>query len=112
MLSVKVNPDSVSAERCEVVVDGQVILQFQDVPAGIKYGINYIDEQTVILSLYAPEKENVFAVGEFNNWQISEASQMKVSSDLETYWIEISDLISGQEYAFQYLVASKKSHTF
>ncbi len=76
----------------------------QELPDGIIEGINYLDEQTVVLCLYAPDKENAFAIGEFNNWEISEHGQMKVNTNQTKFWIEISNLIPSQEYAFQYLV--------
>ncbi|HYG40401.1 MAG TPA: alpha-amylase family glycosyl hydrolase, partial [Cytophagales bacterium] len=71
-------------------------------PAGVKDGINYIDDQTVILSLLAPGKDFVFVLGEFNNWQTNSSYQMK--KDGERFWLEISGLTKGVEYAFQYFV--------
>ena len=71
-------------------------------PAGIQKGINYIDGETVVLMLYAPFKENVFVVGDFNNWEFSNDYLMNVTPDLSTYWIEISGLTPGEEYRFHY----------
>ncbi len=72
-------------------------------PAGIIEGINYdADPTKVTLSLLAPFKTSVYVVGDFNNWSIDPAYQMK--QDGERFWIEITGLTSGQEYAFQYLV--------
>jgi len=76
----------------------------QDPPAGTKPGINYINDSTVILALYAPEKDVVFAIGDFNDWEPVSGSQMNKSQDSLTYWLEIGGLNPGQEYVYQYLV--------
>lgn len=72
-------------------------------PAGIKDGINYSGDVTkATLSLWAPGKTSVYVIGDFTNWDISAAYLMK--KDGEHFWLEISGLTSGTEYAFQYLV--------
>ncbi len=72
-------------------------------PTGIIDGINYDTDPTkVTLSLLAPFKSSVYVLGDFNNWAISPAHQMK--QDGEHFWIEITGLTAGQEYAYQYLV--------
>lgn len=75
-----------------------------ELPDGVRDGINYINETTVTLVLYAPEKEFVFAVGDFNSWQMSDASLMHQTPDAQRYWVTITGLTPQQEYAFQYLV--------
>lgn len=76
----------------------------EDVPEGIIDGINYINDNTVILSLYAPEKEYVFAIGDFSDWQVGDEYYMKRSTDGKRYWIQLNDLQAGQEYIFQYFI--------
>lgn len=76
-------------------------------PVGTKDGINYINDQTVILSLLAPGKDFVFVVGDFNNWMVSNSYQMKKTPDGERFWLELTGLQKGVEYAFQYLVDGK-----
>lgn len=46
-------------------------------PSGTQNGINYLDQNTVTLVLHAPGKENVFVLGEFNNWIQKNTFQMK-----------------------------------
>jgi len=75
-----------------------------ELPAGIIDGINYIDENTVILSLYAPEKEAAFVIGDFYNWELNEDSYMKRTPDDLRFWLQIDNLIAGQEYIFQYFI--------
>ncbi|MEO0899448.1 MAG: alpha-amylase family glycosyl hydrolase [Bacteroidota bacterium] len=76
----------------------------QDPPAGTEPGINYINDSTVILALYAPEIDLVYAIGDFNDWIPTASNQMKESTDGLTYWTEITGLTAGKEYVYQYLV--------
>lgn len=72
-------------------------------PAGIIDGINYHSNKTkVTLSLLAPLKSSVYVVGDFTGWKIDPDFQM--TKDGEHFWIELTGLIKGKEYAFQYLV--------
>ena len=76
-------------------------------PAGIHDGINYLDESTVILSLFAPYKKYVYVIGDFNDWEVSTDYFMardEVNADSTHWWITINGLAPGTEYAFQYLV--------
>jgi hypothetical protein len=75
-----------------------------DLPAGVKDGINYIDSATVTLVLYAPYKDDVFVLGDFNNWELSNNYLMYRTPDEERYWTTLTNLTKRQEYAFQYLV--------
>ncbi len=76
----------------------------EELPEGMRDGINYIDENTVILTLLAPGKDFVYVVGDFNSWVIDNTYQMKMTPDGERFWLELGDLIPQQEYIYQYLV--------
>ncbi|MDP4238744.1 MAG: alpha-amylase family glycosyl hydrolase [Bacteroidota bacterium] len=71
-------------------------------PAGVKDGINYIDNSTATLVMYAPGKTNAFLIGEFNNWIQKNAYQMYKDGDY--WWYTLTGLIPGKVYGFQYLV--------
>lgn len=73
-------------------------------PVGTAYGINYVDAQTVRLQLYAPNKQVVHLIGDFNDWTPSDAYQMKRNVLNNIWWFELSGLTPGQPYRFQYLV--------
>lgn len=78
-------------------------------PEGITDGINYheADEGRVTLSLFAPHKEFVYVIGDFNDWEVDTGYFMKrdsVDSDHIHYWLEIDGLEPGKEYGFQYLI--------
>ncbi|MGM0581783.1 MAG: alpha-amylase family glycosyl hydrolase [Bacteroidota bacterium] len=75
----------------------------EPLPAGLQDGINYGEDGTSVhLVLTAPNKENVFVIGTFNDWSLSDEYLMK--NDGDQFWIEITGLTPGQEYQFQYLV--------
>lgn len=74
----------------------------QALPANAKAGINYIDDNTATFVLYAPEKENVYLIGDFNDWKIKNDYMLNKASSY--WWITLSGLEKGKEYAFQYLV--------
>ncbi|MCA4894889.1 MAG: T9SS type A sorting domain-containing protein [Cytophagales bacterium] len=72
-------------------------------PSGLKDGINYSADPTkATLCLWAPGKSSVYVIGDFTNWDINANYLMK--KDGERFWLEITGLTSGVEYAFQYLV--------
>ena len=73
-------------------------------PIGTKNGINYINDSTVVLRLYAPEKEHVYVIGDFNQWVPSANYYMNLSLDSTTWWLTIGGLTPGQRYGYQYLI--------
>ena len=79
-------------------------ITFQDPPSGTKNGINYINDSTVVLRLFAPEKDNVYVIGDFNQWVPSANYYMNLSLDSTTWWITIGGLTPGQRYGYQYLI--------
>ncbi len=74
-------------------------------PAGLQAGINYIDDQSATLIVYAPKKNYLFVTGDFNNWMPENKYQMKKDGDF--FWIKIENLTPKKEYAFQYLIDGK-----
>jgi glycosidase len=74
----------------------------ESLPSGIQAGINYIDDQSATLAVYAPKKNNIFIVGDFNNWLPDNSYQMKKDGDY--FWLKMSGLQPKKEYVFQYLI--------
>lgn len=72
-------------------------------PAGRKDGITYENGNTkAVLILYAPLKNKVSIVGDFNNWTETCSSLMKKDGDY--FWTEVTGLTPGQQYRYQYKV--------
>lgn len=83
-------------------VPGNVVSE--NPPPGTQWGINYLDNGEVRLALYAPEKQVVYVIGDFNNWTPASTHQMKRSVDGTLWWLDLAGLPPGQPVRFQYLV--------
>lgn len=73
-------------------------------PSGTVDGINYLDDSTVILQLFAPLKQYVYVIGDFSNWEFEPNLLMHKTPDQSRYWIRINGLKKGIEYGFQYVI--------
>ena len=71
-------------------------------PQNTRAGINYANDSTATFVLYAPGKRNVYLIGDFNNWVVD--NNYMLNKDGDNWWITLSNLEKGKEYAFQYLV--------
>lgn len=92
-----------AADSFSFVVNSAV--QRADLPAGAKDGVTYLNNGTsVIFNLLAPLKNNVYVLGDFNNWQPEAAGFMKNTPDGKRWWVQIDNLTAGTEYAYQFLV--------
>nr|MBP9582283.1 T9SS type A sorting domain-containing protein [Ignavibacterium sp.] len=95
------------------IVDSTSFMMFSNpantnapLPNGLRPGINYTSATTATLALFAPYKDYVYLVGDFNDWKVQTDYMLKrdfVNSDSVMWWINVS-LSPGTEYAFQYLV--------
>ena len=96
------NGTTVQTDSVSIIIqpDAQVLPS----PAGVIDGINYIDDNTVVLQLHAPNKDFVYLLGDFNNWQFQTDFLMNVTPEGDRYWIQLDDLVPGQEYRFQYSI--------
>ncbi|WP_269686484.1 alpha-amylase family glycosyl hydrolase [Flavobacterium lacustre] len=88
--SVIVNPGTISAT----------------LPVGLVDGINYnaVDATKATLVLDAPLKDFVYVAGSFNNWQPTSAYAMKKDATTGKFWLELTGLVSGTNYTYQYWV--------
>ncbi len=76
------------------------------VPNGMLDGINLdpLDPTKATLVLYAPFKEFVHVIGDFNNWEIDDTYLMKKDSSQDRFWIELTGLTPQKDHLYQYLV--------
>lgn len=101
----------------EATYDGETLIQtFQavitptvtdePVPPGMLDGINPdpADDTRATLVLYAPGKEFVHVIGDFNNWQIDDTYLMRRDPATERFWIELTGLTPQYNHMYQYLV--------
>ena len=73
-------------------------------PLGVKDGINYTGDNEVTFQLFAPGKDFVYVLGDFNNWQYDLAYLMKKEPASDRFWLTIDDLDPNQEYCYQYSI--------
>jgi len=82
----------------------------QALPSGLVNGINYnpTDNTKATLVLDAPFKDFVYVAGSFNNWQPNTNYAMKKDVAPSTkFWLELTDLIPGENYTYQYWVGDQ-----
>ena len=79
-------------------------LNLVDPPNGLVDGINYINDSTVTLKFYAPEKTTVNLIGDHNNWTVNSSSFMSLSTDSSYWWKTITGLNPAEKYTYQYLI--------
>ncbi len=91
----------------EIATDQLVIIvgnpNIADPPAEAINGITRTNEG-LYLQLFAPGKQDVFVVGNFNDWSPSPHSRMNRSTNGSTFWINLTNLVEGEDVIFQYLV--------
>ncbi len=75
-----------------------------ELPSGVQDGINIVDSTTIVLVLFAPNKQFIYAIGDFNNWQPTATSLMNRTPDGQRYWVRLSGLTPRKEYGFQYII--------
>lgn len=75
-------------------------------PQGLLDGINLnsTDATKATLVLYAPEKDFVHVIGDFNNWTIDDTYLMKKDSSKDRFWIELTGLTPQTDHMYQYVV--------
>ena len=80
--------------------------EIMPVPAGIREGINKFPEETdkVVFNFFAPGKQRIYVLGDFNNWQIDPDYLMRNDPSGDFHWLEVTGLQPSVEYRFQYFV--------
>ncbi len=75
-------------------------------PTGLQDGITIESSSSITLSIFAPYKEFVHVIGDFNDWKVGPTYQMKkdsLNADSTWFWLTLTDL-PDSELGFQYLV--------
>jgi glycosidase len=96
------NGNEILTDSFYYVLPGDV--NVEDPPAGIDEGVNALNDSTVVFYLYAPFKDYVYVIGDFNNWELDTAYFMNQSEDGDYFWLTVSGLDPDKEYRFQYQI--------
>jgi len=86
----------------EVSVFVKSTTQTASIPAGMKNGVNKNNDGSVTFVLTAPNKTDVFVLGEFNSWLLNESYHMKKDATTNQFWVTIPGLNASTEYAYQF----------
>ena len=71
-------------------------------PLPFRDGITRISDDSLAFVLFAPNKETVHLIGDFNDWKADETCLMNKKED--RFWIKIGNLVPDKEYICQYLI--------
>lgn len=95
---------SITTDSIYYIVQGAPVVQSP--PTGTPFGVQYLSATSVRVTLSTPypDKSWIYLIGDFNNWLPTPATQMKKRGDGRVWWVDITGLTPGQEYAFQFLV--------
>lgn len=106
IIAVTTNNNGTSSDTLSFVVSSPNTVA--PVPPGATDGINYEQGDTsAILVLYAPGKQNIYVIGDFNNWAAGTKYQMNITPDGKRFWIRLTGLTPAVEYAYQYFIDGK-----
>ena len=94
--------DGSETKTSEINIYIKTDTQHQSIPSGLKNGVNINSDNTVTFVLLAPNKTDVFLIGDFNNWKLNSNYQMHKDGD--QFWITVSSLDINTEYAYQYYI--------
>ena len=88
----------------DVILEPKIISEVP--PITLYDGINYYDSN-LYLQLTAPNKDFVYVLGNFNDYEKDANSLMKINPNNNKFWIKLSGLSEGFDYWYQYEVYSK-----
>ncbi|KGL63873.1 alpha-amylase family glycosyl hydrolase [Polaribacter sp. Hel1_85] len=88
----------------EVIVKPTVVSE--TLPANMKDGINLntTDNTKATLVFYAPGKEFIHVIGDFNSWNANDNYLMKKDFSKDRFWIELTGLTPQTNHTYQYLI--------
>lgn len=72
------------------------------IPRGLRDGVTVISDDSLAFVLFAPKKQEVYLIGDFNDWKTSDKYKLNKTGD--RFWIKIGGLQTGKEYICQYLI--------
>lgn len=94
-------------DESDIYVISEIVPQLEGLklPSDLRDGVTVIGPDSLAFVLFAPGKESVYLVGDFNNW--TRSNDYKMAKDGDRFWIKIGGLEKGKEYICQYLIDEK-----
>ncbi len=94
----------------DIIVEPTLIVESP--PVELIDGINRVEDGSkVYLQLTAPNKDFVYVIGNFNDYEENEEFLMKKYPDSDKFWLELKGLNSDEYYYYQYSVYDKNPIT-
>ncbi len=94
--------DQVEDSFSFVVLDGDSAKE--EIPEDVKYGATILDNNSVLLRLFAPEKNHVFVLSDLNDFKVDANFQMTQTPDEQDWWIILENDVNDTELLYQFLV--------
>ncbi len=85
-----------------VVLQGEPTIA--EIPEDVRYGATLRDDGSILLRLFAPDKEHVFVLSDLNNFTVDATFQMTLTPDLQDWWIILDQDENDNSFLYQYLV--------
>ena len=84
----------------------------EPMPANVRYGINYNDDNSVTFVLYDADTNGeghqyCYIVGDWNGWERLPEGAMKRDNEAGVWWITLDGFDADQEYRFQYRMGTE-----
>lgn len=98
--AVAANGASIASDSVLILVPSSVIEEAR--PTGARLGISYPSATSATLVIFAPKKQYIYLIGDFNNWEPDNNWMMKKDGDY--FWFTIDNLTPDKQYVFQYLI--------
>ena len=94
----------------DIIVEPTLIVESP--PVELIDGINRVEDGSkVYLQLTAPNKDFIYVIGNFNDYEENEEFLMKKYPDSDKFWLELDGLNSDDYYYYQYSVYDKNPIT-
>lgn len=92
-----------SVEKFDFMINSEV--KIAPLPSGAKEGVVLLNGgKSAIITLYAPKKQNIYLIGDFNDWRLKGEHFMNKATSGDLWWIQIDNLEANKEYAYQFKV--------
>ena len=85
-----------------VILDGNS--STADIPEDVNYGATILSDESILIRLFAPEKEHVFLLSNVNDFTVDADFQMTQTPDENDWWIILENQENSNELLYQFLV--------
>jgi 1,4-alpha-glucan branching enzyme len=106
-IELRTQANAVTKDSVKFVYQQAVEPVSADLPAGWRQGVTIISSDSVGIVLFAPKKDFVYLIGDFNDYTLDPTFLMnkhEINADSVYWWLGVGGLSPSMEYGFQYLI--------